>query len=195
MLAVRYSPAHQPDGARWRQRLPRPALVLPGHMGMHTALDLTCGEAGCHPARQSRTAEDARRAGRGRRRRPASTGIARHARLPGGWRQAAPPPGCRRPIRPDTNSMVPVPSWQPSGLTESGNCRACSTGFFHLIPASKPSGGICRSSPASLAPTCISSWSCRGWRDTGMFSRRPGNYGTECPAVQAGEPSSRRPNA
>jgi hypothetical protein len=28
-----------------------------------------------------------------------------------------------------------------------------------------------------------------------MFSRRPGNYGTECPAVQAGEPSSRRPNA
>lgn len=33
--------------------------------------------------------------------------------------------------------MVPVPSWQPSGLTESGNCRACSTGFFHLIPGIK----------------------------------------------------------
>ena len=75
LLDVRHPLACRPDGGRRRQHLPRPALVLPGHMGMHRTLDLASGNTGRHRPGHGRNAGDTRRAGNGHRSRPPSAGI------------------------------------------------------------------------------------------------------------------------
>jgi hypothetical protein len=64
----------RPDGGRWRQRLPRPALVLPGHLGMHRTLDLAIGKAVPHRPGHGNV-NDTSRAGNAYTRRPASAGV------------------------------------------------------------------------------------------------------------------------